>query len=138
MNTIEINGVQYPLASLTQRLAAQILDSIVPVAIVVVAALIVGFNGAVVGAVVGGLYYLFQDGLSGGQSYGKRLMKTAVIDIRTGESCSFLQSFVRNLLLSLLSFIDWIFIFGSKRQRLGDMLAGTAVIRIDQNELSPS
>lgn len=132
MNTIEINGVHYQLASLMQRFVAQFLDSIVPVVIVVVASLLFNFSGAVIGAVVAGLYYLFQDGLSGGQSYGKRLMKTAVIDARTGEWCSFLQSFVRNLLLGLLSFIDWIFIFGSKRQRLGDMLAGTAVIRIDE------
>lgn len=135
MNTIEINGQSYPLATLTQRLAAQIVDGVIYLALLALASLPFGFSGAVVGAIAAGLYYLFQDGLSRGQSYGKRLFKTAVVDTRTGEWCGFLQSFVRNLLLGMLNIIDWIFIFGSKRQRLGDMLASTAVIRIDEDHL---
>ena len=58
-------------------------------------------------------------------------LKQRVIDARTGQWCSFWQSFVRNLLLSLLNFIDWIFIFGAKRQRLGDLAASTVVIQIE-------
>ena len=38
---------------------------------------------------------------------------------------------MRNFLLSLLSLIDWIFIIGHNRQRLGDMVASTAVIQVD-------
>ncbi len=56
-------------------------------------------------------------------------MMPAVVDARTGQPCTFGQSFVRNLLLSILGFIDWLFIFGRKRQRLGDMAAPTLVIK---------
>jgi uncharacterized RDD family membrane protein YckC len=35
---------------------------------------------------------------------------------------------VRNILLSILGPIDWIFIFGERRQRLGDKAAGTIVV----------
>ena len=38
------------------------------------------------------------------------------------------QSFVRNVIQALLGPIDWIFIFGERRQRLGDKAAGTIVI----------
>jgi uncharacterized RDD family membrane protein YckC len=35
---------------------------------------------------------------------------------------------VRNALLAVLSFVDWIFIYGSRQQRLGDMAANTLVV----------
>ena len=140
MDTIEIDGVVYPLATLGQRLMAQIIDGVIYFVIVVLSVLSsvpFGFGGIVVGVLVAGLYLLFQDGLKGGQSYGKRFVNTAVIDTRTGEWCGFGQSFLRNFLLSLLSFVDWIFILGQKRQRLGDMAANTAVIRVDTATPTP-
>ena len=51
-----------------------------------------------------------------------------VVDDKTGEPCPFGQSFIRNVLLAVLGPIDWIFIFGERRQRLGDMAAGTIVV----------
>jgi uncharacterized RDD family membrane protein YckC len=131
MDTIDINGVQYRLATLGQRLVAQIIDGAIYLGILLVSAVPFGFSGVVVGAVIAGLYYMCQDGLKGGQSYGKRIVHIAVIDTRTGQWCSFGQSFIRNVLLSLLSVIDWIFIFGPRRQRLGDKVANTAVIGVD-------
>ena len=73
-------------------------------------------------------YYLFADGLRGGQSFGKRYLGTRVVDAESGQACSFGQSFVRNLLLAFLGPLDWIFIFGDRHQRLGDKAAGTVVI----------
>jgi len=73
-------------------------------------------------------YYLFADGLRAGQSFGKRYLGTRVVDARSGGSCTFGQSFVRNVLLGLLGPLDWIFIFGEQHQRLGDKAAGTVVI----------
>jgi uncharacterized RDD family membrane protein YckC len=52
-----------------------------------------------------------------------------VIDEKTRQPCTFWQSFVRNLILHLLGPIDWIFIIGERRRRLGDMLAGTIVVK---------
>jgi uncharacterized RDD family membrane protein YckC len=51
-----------------------------------------------------------------------------VVDARSGMSCTFGQSFVRNVLLAMLGPLDWIFIFGEEHQRLGDKAAGTIVI----------
>jgi len=123
------------LASLSDRLFGQILDSLVAVAAFVVAGVLYFLSPtlgglAVVLAVLFAIFYiLFADGLEGGQSYGKRIVHTACVDATTGAPCTFWQSFIRNLLLALLGLIDWIFIFGKKRQRLGDKAANTIVVK---------
>jgi len=131
--TSEIPGPDN-LASLGDRLLGQILDSIVAIVVIVVSAVpsamsdTIGGIALVVGALFALFYILFADGFQDGQSYGKRIMKTAVVDATTGKPCSFRQSFVRNLLLSILGVIDWVFIFGRRRQRLGDKAANTIVV----------
>jgi uncharacterized RDD family membrane protein YckC len=126
------------LATLPQRLAAQFLDGLVvgaPVLALVYGGMaLYGFSvwpaGALVAAAVlyAMVYVLFSDGLEGGQSLGKRWVGIRVVSAETGAPCTFRQSFVRNILLSLLGPIDWIFIFGERRQRVGDKAAGTIVI----------
>jgi len=122
------------LASLTQRLAAQFLDGLVAAALPVAAFLVtfvsnrVGVVLVVLTCIFAFLYTLLADGLEGGQSYGKRMVGVRVVSMQTGAPCSFGQSFIRNLLLMILGPIDWIFIFGARRQRLGDKAAGTIVI----------
>ncbi len=71
-------------------------------------------------------YSLGADALKG-QSLGKRLMKIVVVDERSYLNCSLLQSIARNLSLSFLTLLDFIF-FGS-RKRLGDMFANIVVLR---------
>ena len=126
------------LASLLQRLAARFLDGIV-VSIPVCALGYAGMRiygtvawpgGVLIAAAIlfAMMYGLFSDGLPGGQSLGKRWVGIRVISADTGAPCSFRQSFVRNILLSFLGPIDWFFIFGERRQRLGDKAAGTIVI----------
>lgn len=124
------------LASLDQRLIGQILDSLVAIAVIVISAVpfvlgldTIGDVSLVFGVIAAFFYILFADGFRGGQSYGKRVMKTAVVDASTGQPCTLGKSFVRNLLLSILGIIDWIFIFGKKRQRLGDKAAHTVVVK---------
>jgi uncharacterized RDD family membrane protein YckC len=70
---------------------------------------------------------LLSDGL-GGQSWGKRFFDIRVVDAKSGEPCTFMQSFIRNVVLSGLGPIDWLFVFGERRQRLGDRAAGTIVV----------
>jgi uncharacterized RDD family membrane protein YckC len=123
------------LASLSDRFVGQFLDSFFAIAVIIAGVIFSTFSDTLSRIItLGGfafalLYILFADGLSGGQSYGKRVMKTAVIDATSGQPCAFLKSFIRNILLSFLGVIDWIFIFGRKRQRLGDMAANTIVIK---------
>ena len=126
------------LASLSQRLAAQFLDGLV-VAVPVCALVLTGMafydtsawpSGVLIAAAIlfAMVYVLFSDGLEGGQSLGKRWVGIRCVSAETGAPCTFWQSFVRNVVLSILGPLDWIFIFGERRQRLGDKAAGTIVI----------
>ena len=141
MRTIEIAEKRYELASLWERWFGQFLDGIIYCIIIVVGVILVAFTGLAeigvgIGIILALLYCLFQDGLRNGQSYGKRIVKTKVIDSRNGLPCTFGQSFIRNLLLAILGFIDWIFIFGEKRQRLGDKAANTLVVKFTEKSAS--
>ncbi len=134
MRTIEVAEKRYELASLWERWYGQFLDSVICCFIIMAGVILAAWAGlrevgVVIGIILFFLYLLFEDGLKNGQSYGKRIAKTKVIDSRHGSPCTFGQSFVRNLLLSILGLIDWIFIFGEKRQRLGDKAAKTLVVR---------
>ena len=128
-----------PLASRLSRLAGQFLDGLAAMAPVMIAALLlplflptnpgsVAFVLLVAAALWGAGYLLFSDAMEDGQSYGKRIVGIAVVSRETGEPCTMWQSFVRNFTLSVLGPIDWVFILGERRQRLGDMLAGTIVV----------
>ena len=122
------------LATLPQRLAGQFLDGLVASVPAITAFLLTfvmnraGIVLIVITCLFAFLYTLFADGLEGGQSWGKRMVGIRVVSMRTGAPCSFGQSFIRNLLLMILGPIDWIFIFGDRRQRLGDKAAGTMVV----------
>jgi uncharacterized RDD family membrane protein YckC len=59
----------------------------------------------------------------------KRVLGMVVLDAKTGAPCRVWQALVRNLTLALLGPLDWLFIFGARHQRLGDMAAGTVVVR---------
>jgi uncharacterized RDD family membrane protein YckC len=72
-------------------------------------------------------YMLFKDGFNG-QSVGKRILRIQVIAKKSGEPCTFSGSLIRNL-LHFLGVLDWAFIFGRERQRLGDRGADTYVVR---------
>ena len=120
-------------ASRSSRLVGQFVDGLVAVAPFALL-FFMKDDGASIGlfalACAGWMLFhiLLADGMEGGQSFGKRFAKTRVVSEATGEPCTFLQSFIRNLLLSMLGPIDWIFIFGEKHQRLGDKAAGTIVV----------
>ena len=123
-----------PLASRSSRLLGQLVDGMVGLAPIILAVIISTFSDALgwlllmAGFAWSLFYYLFADGLPGGQSFAKRWLGMKVLDADTRRPCSFGQSFVRNLLLAILGPIDWIFIFGPRHQRLGDKAAGTVVV----------
>lgn len=73
-------------------------------------------------------YALIADGLHGA-SPAKQWLGLAVVDTRSGAPCGLIQSVLRNVSL-VIGPIDWLFAFGGKgRQRLGDLLAHTVVVR---------
>ena len=141
MRIIEVAKKRYELASLWERWYGQFLDAVIYCSIIVVVVVLAAYAGltevgVVIGIILSLLYYLFQDGLRNGQSYGKRIAKTKVIDSRNGSPCTFGQSFIRNLLFWILGLIDCIFIFGAKRQRLGDKAAKTFVVKFTKQPAS--
>jgi uncharacterized RDD family membrane protein YckC len=137
-----LDGKNYELASLGERLGGQFLDALTGASLILIGSLIfqktadmVSGNAIAIGKALFWcgmalfvLYLLFQDGLPGGQSVGKRIVRTAVINATSGRPCSLLGSAARNI-IQVLGIFDWIFILGGRRQRLGDMLVGTIVIR---------
>jgi uncharacterized RDD family membrane protein YckC len=74
------------------------------------------------------LYFLFSDALPNGQSIGKKILKISVVDYNSRIPSGLFQSFIRNIVLLFLGFIDIFFVYSSKRRRLGDLAAGTIVI----------
>jgi uncharacterized RDD family membrane protein YckC len=122
------------LAPLEHRMGGRIVDMAIPFAMVVVASAALRAplaSNATVHMAVSGLmlgYLLFADGVKGGQSIGKRIFHTSVVDATTFAPCSLGQSMLRNTSLLFLHLLDWGFIFRGRRQRLGDRLAGTIVI----------
>lgn len=128
-------GNEYMLAGLGSRWLGQVLDGLIALAIVLIFLIPVNYfvtaeNARVTILFTGYFgYLLLSDGFRGGQSWGKKIMKTAVIDSYDGKPCTYRQSLIRNI-LQVLSIFDWMFIFGQKRQRLGDKAAGTIVVRV--------
>ena len=141
MRIIDVAEKRHELASLWERWYGQFLDAVIYCFIIAIVVVLAGYAGlievgVVIGIILAILYYLFQDGLRNGQSYGKRIAKTKVIDSRNGSPCTFGQSFIRNLLFWILGLIDCIFIFGEKRQRLGDKAAKTLVVKFTEQSIS--
>jgi uncharacterized RDD family membrane protein YckC len=127
--------VSMPLyASRSQRFVAQVIDGCVAFMPILFAFLLthidetMGILGVIAAVGWAMFYLLFADGFTSGQSVGKRMLGMRVIDLNSGAPCTFLQSFIRNVVLSALGPIDWIFIFGATHQRLGDRAAGTIVV----------
>jgi uncharacterized RDD family membrane protein YckC len=123
------------LASLRDRFLAKGIDYIAGSLICAVAFLSMKLalpeNTALITSLVTSwVYLLFSDGLHQGQSFGKTLMKIAVRQTQSNKPCSPGRSFIRNVPLFILSFIDFVFIFSASRRRLGEYLAGTEVVKV--------
>ena len=118
------------LASLSSRLLAQILDNLIAIFF---GTLFYFIGSESVGAFIIGYlgYNLLSDGLPKGQSFGKKILNIAVVDVKNDKPCSYFMSIIRNLFLLILGLIDILFIFRKSRQRLGDMAVGTKVVNID-------
>jgi len=121
------------LAHPSSRLSAQLIDTIGVALLLALLGLLITValpnlfkqtNRAIL--ILWVLYLMFKDGFDG-QSLGKRILGIRVLQRDSELPCNLTQSFVRNMLT--LTVVDWLFALGSKRLRLGDMLAGTRVVR---------
>lgn len=127
------------------RIGAQLVDTVIAIVIIYLSIVILGGLGGTDGAILGGLlgmfvgfiavlfYFFVLEGVWDGQTVGKRLLGIKVVK-EDGSECDIGTSFVRNL----LRIIDGLFYyligflamaFTDNRQRIGDLLAGSVVVR---------
>ncbi len=149
VETPEHVRLDYELADVGSRAAAIALDLSIMVGSVLLLSLALGYaiqigglGDALAGPVLilGGFvltwgYFTLFEGLDGGRTPGKRVLGLRVIHVG-GESLSFRGALLRNLLRMidlqpvLTGLTGAVAILGNRRaQRLGDMVAGTVVVR---------
>ena len=71
----------------------------------------------------------FIDGFSNGQGPGKKLLSLQVLRLKDGKPCTVKDSFIRRL-TSIFQPLDSFWTFGKQRQRMGDKLAETIVVKL--------
>jgi uncharacterized RDD family membrane protein YckC len=121
------------LASRGDRWLAKFIDNVIAWGVL----LSVGFvgerlspNSFIFGVLGYSLYSLFADGLPGGQSLGKKVLKIAVVNKWDGKPAGYAKSLLRNFSLGALEVFDAVFIFSDSKRRLGDLIADTEVINV--------
>ena len=145
LTTPEGVTVDLVLAGLGSRCAAALIDGAVRVVVIIAVAIVAGLAGgprggwAAAAGVIGAFLVLFGydvlfEVTAGGRTPGKRWCGIRVVD-RSGGPVRLVASVVRNL-LRLVDFLPSAYLIGTvtllispRNQRLGDLAAGTYVIR---------
>ncbi|MES2040412.1 MAG: RDD family protein [Pseudomonadota bacterium] len=127
------NADDEKLAGLSKRFIAQVIDTVGVALLLTLLGLLITVTMPNlfkqtnrVALILWLLYQLFKDGFDG-QSLGKRIMHIRVVHRETEHPCNLTQSFLRNVLV--LTVVDWVFALGRRQLRLGDMVAGTKVVK---------
>ena len=81
------------------------------------------------GTAIGAALLFFMDGFGDGQGPGKKLLSLQVLRLKNGKPCTFKDSFIRRL-TSIFQPLDSFWTFGKQRQRMGDTLAETVVVKL--------
>ena len=81
------------------------------------------------GTAIGIAFLFFMDGFNNGQGPGKKLLSLQVLRLKDGKSCTMKDSFIRRL-TSIFQPLDSLWTFGKQRQRMGDKLAETVVVKL--------
>lgn len=152
-------GQSYQKASIGNRVAAALIDSLILIGICIPAAVVLAFAFfsafgnkeeltialCILGALLSLIplaFLLLKDGYRNGQSPGKKSMKLVVIDLETNMPCTKQQSCIRNVIFLLLGIVPFIgnliepiMVFATNDgRRLGDRAAKTMVVdKTDNN-----
>lgn len=134
--------LEHSVASIGERVLASIIDYFILLGIILAGALVSGISGLaflwIFFLIPVFLYQLVMDLVFNGQSVGKRIMKIKIVKL-DGSNATFLTYFIRwtfrlidiNLTLGAVGTLS--IILNSKGQRVGDMAAGTCVVRLVKN-----
>jgi uncharacterized RDD family membrane protein YckC len=129
------------LAHPGKRYQAQFIDGIVSLllfALCIYIFKLLGMQGTAVNAaiiVIPFAYFVLSDAMHNGQSIGKKFISIKVVSKTTGKPCKIWQSTMRNIFTPLLGALDAVLILGKKRQRLGDLMANTIVVKVANKSL---
>ena len=82
------------------------------------------------GTAIGAAILFFMDGFGDGQGAGKKLLSLQVLRLKNGKPCTVKDSFIRRL-TSIFQPLDSFWTLGKQRQRMGDKLAETVVVKLD-------
>jgi uncharacterized RDD family membrane protein YckC len=134
--------LEHSLASIGERVLASVIDYFIIFGIILLGALVTGLSGFkflwLIFMIPVFLYQLIMDLVFNGQSVGKRIMKIKIVKL-DGGNASFFTHFTRwtfrliDINLSFGAVGTLSIILNSKGQRVGDMAAGTCVIRMVKN-----
>ena len=153
MKSIEIAGKEFKLGSRLARLYALFIDftclSVVQIISTCLMRLVAHIispsmwnrpEGALQGFILGtfvfsslamwafGLFFL--DGFRKGQGIGKKLLSLQVLRLKDGKPCTFKDAFIRRF-AGVFQPLDFFWTLGRKRQRIGDKLAETVVVKYE-------
>ena len=73
------------------------------------------------------------DGFKNGQGLGKKLLSLQVLRLKDGKPCTFKDSFIRRL-TGVFQPLDFLWTLGKNRQRMGDKLAETVVVKYEPEQ----
>ena len=137
MKSIKIGKKKFKLASRMARLYALFIDVMllggVQVALEILFARLEVPMGAFSALFTAALWtsgLLFIDGFREGQGIGKKLLSLQVLRLKDGKPCTFKDAFLRRL-AGVFQPLDFFWSLGEKRQRMGDKLAETVVVRFE-------
>ncbi len=85
---------------------------------------------ATLSVILWGFGLFFMDGFKKGGGFGKRLLSLQTIRLEDGEPADFKDAFVRRF-AGIFQPVDWLFATGKEKQRMGDKLAKTVVVKLD-------
>jgi uncharacterized RDD family membrane protein YckC len=149
MDTLSIGtsqniNIEQPIASIGERVAATLLDLLFIVCYYIAVFILSRFINSdtliLIFSVPPSLYSLISELAMNGQSWGKKLMKIKVVNT-DGTSATFSGYFLRWItrLIEVLATVGSLaiitIILNRKGQRLGDIAANTAVIRLKDKSL---
>jgi len=148
INTDQNVSIELKIAGIGDRVIALIYDSLILIFFGFFIAIIVSIfdnlyseSGYIIWAIFGFVTFLFhfiQEWLFNGQTFGKGIRNIKVVK-SNGVNAGFFQYLIRNLIRPIDSIygLGLIFVFFSKKyQRLGDMAAGTIVIKLEKKVTS--
>ena len=149
METVNINTSQnvqisYSIAGLGERILAYLIDSLIIASITIVIVLVFVFSGLdsspfmiILATIPTFFYHLFFEITMDGQSIGKKILGIKVVKMNGSQAtlgAYLLRWIVRPIDIFLYGGIAILCIsIGGKGQRVGDMAAGTTVIKLQKS-----